>query len=212
MKGHPIIGIDEVGRGALAGPVVVAAAAVGRTRCTVCTNGSLRDSKKLSAKQRMAWFAHFKGHPGIVFAIAWVYPRGIEKMNISRAANLAAYRAYHRLVAKQRGLSISPIFLDGGLYLMDHGTQAGRYPRARTVVKADEKVPAVAIASIVAKVSRDASLCRLEKQYPEYSFRVHKGYGTKAHYAALKKHGASPVHRLTFLKKEHIIHRNGSKP
>jgi ribonuclease HII len=217
-----VIGIDEVGRGALAGPVVVVAAAVRVYAVSRIQNSAgmkLRDSKKLSARQREEWVAHFKICPDIAFSVARVYPRGIERMNISRAANLAALRACRRLVAKRLSLSVqrglqsaqrsalgdTPVFLDGGLYLANGKWQTAHCPGAKTMVKADEKIPAVAVASVIAKVSRDRFMRRLAKKYPEYGFEAHKGYGTKAHYRALKKHGASPVHRLTFLKKRPII-------
>ena len=199
-----IIGIDEVGRGSLAGPIVVAAALVKGT-IRVRRLGKLRDSKKLSPKQRMAWFAYFNGDPKIGFAVARVYPRRIEKMNISRAANLAAERAYKMLIAnrpafaetsagKQSLVAKARVFLDGGLFLGN-----GEQPRnVKTVIKGDEKIPAVAIASIVAKVTRDRFMVRLAKKYPAYGFEKHKGYGTKAHYEALGKHGSCDAHRKTF--------------
>ncbi len=207
-----IIGIDEVGRGALAGPVVVAAALMPARSVVVPSlarnlrkkisrearndKPQLRDSKRLSPKQRAAWFAYVKNAPAIDFAVARVYPRRIEKMNISRAANLAAFRACKRLMAG-RGLRVAnvSIFLDGGLFL-GQGVQP---KNAKTVIKGDEKIPAVAIASIVAKVHRDRFMVRLAKKYPAYGFDAHKGYGTKVHYKALKKYGPSDVHRRTFL-------------
>lgn len=200
-----VIGIDEVGRGALAGPVtVVAVAAPKNLEFRIWNLGRLRDSKKLSAKQREAWFTYFKDHPQIEYAVARVYPRAIERMNISAAANLAALRAFSRLVAKCQVSGVKcQVFLDGGLHLGNP-----RSPRqsafsqrmsARTVVRGDEKIKAVAIASIIAKVYRDRLMARLAKQYPQYGFEIHKGYGTKAHLAAIRKHGASGMHRLTFL-------------
>lgn len=193
-----IIGIDEVGRGALAGPVVVAAVLIKDQRTVRAHRelGKLKDSKKLSPKQRGAWLAYFKKNTAIDFAASRVYPRRIEKINISRAANLAAERACKKLIADHR-LSVSRlrILLDGGLFLGN-----GEQPKnAKTIVKGDEKIPAVAIASIIAKVSRDRFMCRLAKKYPVYGFDVHKGYGTKVHYKALKKHGPSDMHRMTFL-------------
>jgi len=188
-----IIGIDEVGRGALAGPVVVAAAAlvVGRRF------NKLRDSKKLSAKQREAWHLFFKENPAIDFAVARVYPRRIETMNISRAANLAAERAYKKLMAIHGSrLGKAHIFLDGGLFL-GNGERPGS---AKTIVKGDEKIPAIAIASIIAKVTRDRFMVRLAKKYPAYGFETHKGYGTKEHYRALKKNKPCDAHRSTFLR------------
>jgi ribonuclease HII len=212
-----VIGIDEVGRGALAGPVVVAAALL-KTPGVFggdCELGKrrIKDSKKLSSKQRETWFNYFKNNSDIQFAVARVYPRRIEKMNISRAANLAALRAYKKLIAssklsimKQKLLANSfkltskeiadiQIFLDGGLFL-GNGVQP---KNAKTVIKGDEKIPAVAIASIIAKVHRDHFMVRLAKKYPAYGFETHKGYGTKRHYKALRKYGWCDVHRKTFL-------------
>ena len=193
---YPIIGIDEVGRGALAGPVVVAAAFVSRGICFPRALGKLRDSKKLSAKQREAWFTHVADHPKILFASARVYPRGVERMNISRAANVAAKKAHAKLVA-MTGAKKAGVFLDGGLFL-GNGAQPDY---AQTIIKGDEKIQAVAIASIVAKVTRDRYMVRLAKRYPAYGFDLHKGYGTAAHRAAIKKYGSTSAHRATFLKK-----------
>ena len=194
MKSH-IIGIDEVGRGALAGPVVVAAALVAGSVRFPRALGKLRDSKKLSPKQREAWFAHFADRPEISFAVARVYPRGVERMNISRAANMAAGKAYRRLVIAT-GARTTAVFLDGGLFIGN----AAQPRHARTVVKGDETIKAVAIASIIAKVTRDRYMVRLARRHPAYGLDVHKGYGTTAHRAAIRKHGPTPVHRATFLK------------
>jgi len=196
------IGIDEVGRGALAGPVVVVAAAIIRTARFATELGTLKDSKKLTVKQRERWYAHFVTHPQIFFAIARVYPRQIEKRNISQAANLAAKRALGRLATKGGSArSNTKIFLDGGLYLGNRGEQAAKFPTAKTIIKADETIPAVAVASIIAKVYRDRFMTKLAKQYPAYSFEIHKGYGTKIHREAIRENGPCDVHRLTFLGK-----------
>jgi ribonuclease HII len=215
-----IIGIDEVGRGALAGPVVIAAAALAHGYNIPISQYRilpLRDSKKLSPKQREIWFEYFKRCPDISYAVAFVYPRQIEKRNISGAANLAALRAYKRLVSspakgrlggvyEKKTPSFSPfagggrshqIFLDGGLFL---GSRAAQPTYAKTIVKADEKIPAVAIASIIAKVVRDRAMVRLAKRYPRYGFQIHKGYGTLIHRRAIKKHGLCAIHRKTFIK------------
>ena len=181
-----VVGIDEVGRGALAGPVVVAAAAV--PRGLALRNralGPLKDSKKLSRGQREAWLLHFNdlsdprnGADRMAFAVARVYPRQIEKRNISRAANAAAERAFLRLCVGETAGSAGVrcrIFLDGGLFLGN----GGQPKNARTVIKGDEKIAAVAAASIIAKVYRDRLMRRLAKKYPAYGFDVHKGYGTR---------------------------------
>ncbi len=222
------MGIDEVGRGSLAGPVVVAAVAVPKElRIRNYELGKLRDSKKLSAKQRELWFEYFKKHPQITYSLAKVYPRVIERKNISKAANLAALRAFRRLVSSfpeaeprrkasfQRGRQVRygagkfqdprfKIFLDGGLYLGNNITTSqvvnNRTCDVKTLIKGDEKITAIKAASILAKVSRDRFMKRLAKKYPRYGFEVHKGYGTKRHMRAIKKYGPSPAHRLTFLR------------
>ncbi|MEK7193586.1 MAG: ribonuclease HII [Patescibacteria group bacterium] len=191
-----IIGIDEVGRGSLAGPVAVAAASI--TRGLKLRNtpiGKLKDSKKLTPKKREAWFRYAKAHSDITYEIARVYPRSIEKINISNAANRAATKALGRLI-KKLGIKAGDctVMLDGGLYL-----RGVNVPKARTIIRGDERYPAIKLASIVAKVSRDRFMTKLAKKYPVYGFEIHKGYGTKAHFAAIKKHGPSKAHRLTFL-------------
>lgn len=196
---YAYIGIDEVGRGALAGPVFVAAVAVPRGIRYQASGirNPLKDSKQLTPKIREAWFRYIK-KAKIPYAVRQVSPRVIDRVNISVAANLAALRAYERLL---RTCRVSPdtcrVRLDGGLFLGKRGT----YPHARTIVKGDERMSAIALASIVAKVSRDRYMVRLAKQYSPYGFEEHKGYGTRAHCMALRKHGPSRVHRLTFVKK-----------
>ena len=194
MGTHYIVGVDEVGRGALAGPVVVATVCVPRgLRLVNFKLGKLKDSKKLTPRQRGKWFEYFRNNPDINYALARVYPRTIERINISAAANLAAARAYKRLratSAKHR------VCLDGGLFLGN-----GAQPRnARTIIKGDEKIRAIAAASIVAKVSRDRAMVRLAKKYPAYGFEKHKGYGTKKHFTALKRWGLSEAHRKSFCR------------
>lgn len=209
-----VIGIDEVGRGALAGPVVVAAAALATDahgRVAHAPFRSLKDSKKLSAPRREFWGKEFRNNAGVWCVVARVYPRGIERLNISGAANRAAQKAFLRLLKDHKLPPTTPVYLDGGLFLGSKKDQqkavlAGKI-NAKTVVKADERFPAVAAASIVAKVSRDAFMTRLAKRYPAYGFAVHKGYGTAAHLRALKKSGPCAAHRLTFLKKRPTINR-----
>lgn len=200
MRTSYIIGIDEVGRGALAGPIVVVAAMIpSGLKIAGGDRGPLKDSKKLSPKKREAWSVYLRAHPAIAFAAARVYPRGIERMNISRAANLAAQKACGRLGVRGWRGSDTAVYLDGGLYLKSKAWQKVNAPRARTVIKGDETIAAIAIASIIAKVSRDRFMRRLSKKWPGYAFDVHKGYGTKGHYRALEKNGPTPIHRLTFL-------------
>ena len=187
-----IIGIDEVGRGPLAGPVMVCAAAIPRgMKFTPLENGvRLDDSKKLTAKSREAWVKKLK-KAGVAFAVTSISPAVIDRVNISRAANLAVKRSLKKLT-EEKGIPIehSVVFLDGGLFV-----EGGR-----TMIKADQKINAVRAASVLAKVHRDRYMKKLSAKYPAYGFEKHVGYGTRAHLAAIKKHGLSPVHRKTFCK------------
>jgi len=194
-----IIGIDEVGRGSLAGPVVVAAAAFPLNfRLRNKHLGKLKDSKKLTPQKRQEWFAFLSKHSDIVHAVARVYPRGIERFNISGAANRAAHKAFTRLCS---GLGIVPedcrVFLDGGLYLGKNKNA----PYAKTIVRGDEKIAAIKAASILAKVKRDRFMEKIAKRYGAYGFEFHKGYATKMHCEAIKTYGPSEIHRKTFLSK-----------
>ena len=184
-----IIGIDEVGRGPLAGPVVVACVALPDIMDLKSSGLPLRDSKKLTEKQRGAWCAWIKTHKEIKYAVARSEPTTIDSINISQAANRAAYRAYKKVT----GNSSAPALLDAGLRLPKVVPQ-------KAIIKGDEKIPAIALASILAKVARDGFMERMHKRYPAYNFKENKGYGTKEHYKALKRHGACLIHRLTFLK------------
>lgn len=203
-----VIGIDEVGRGCLAGPVTVAAIYVPRNLRSYIPNLKtfgipLRDSKKLNPKQREKWLAYFSANPQIIFAYAHVSPRIIDRVNISQAANRAAALAVRKL-AHNFNVPVArcTAYLDGGLYLdkkfctLDGISILPR--RAITMIKADENIPAVAMASIVAKVKRDLLMTRLAEKYPVYGFEIHKGYGTKRHRAAIQQYGISKIHRRSF--------------
>ncbi|OGY62300.1 MAG: hypothetical protein A2745_03660 [Candidatus Harrisonbacteria bacterium RIFCSPHIGHO2_01_FULL_44_13] len=213
------IGIDEVGRGPLAGPVVVAAVATTKLKVSSLKfKVPLRDSKKLSARQREKWFEWIKltnnqrqttnnGYK-LLYATASVYPRVIDRINISRAANLAATRALARLLGSRvKGMgSRVTVLLDGGLYLNEKSLLASGYTLyPRTIARGDEKYNCVKLASIVAKVKRDRLMRRYHKKFPQYGFNQHKGYGTGAHIAAIRRYGICPLHRLTFTGKFHNI-------
>jgi ribonuclease HII len=217
-----VVGIDEVGRGPLAGPVVLAAVAIPESWRPRKGNGrlSLRDSKKLTELQRERWAEYLGAHPKVAHVIVKAYPSTIDEVNIARAANLAARRALKKLTRMLNFASGDvSVYLDGGLYL-----QKLRHPRAKavihteavrlepgytitahTVVKGDEKIVPVRMASIFAKVHRDGLMRREAKKYPGYGFERHKGYATKSHYEAINKLGLSKIHRLTFLSKSAII-------
>ncbi len=215
-----IIGIDEVGRGALAGNVVVAATAVptklriknSELRIKKKTKNSkslilnfklakLRDSKKLTSSQREIWFKYAKKELRLQYAIASVSPKAIDKINISEAANLAARKAFTLLIKNSEfRIKNCKVCLDGGLYLKSLKLKTWNL-KSRTIIKGDEKISAISLASIIAKVSRDRQMKNLHKKYSQYGFEKNKGYGTKEHIKMIKKHGSSKIHRLTFLKK-----------
>lgn len=203
-----IIGIDEAGRGPLAGPITAAALCLPQNFRFLSPNFQkklpLRDSKKLNSKQREEWFKCISNHPEIFYATASVSPRIIDKINITQAANLAATRALLKLVKRSNGLvNKTKVFLDGGLYLnskfesQNSKLQLKNFKYA-TIIKGDEKIPAIMLASIVAKVTRDRKMKALHKRYPQYGFDEHKGYGTKKHRQLIRKHGLSVVHRRSF--------------
>lgn len=204
LKTKLVIGIDEVGRGPLAGPVVVAAVVIpkGLRFKKKDLRTPLKDSKKLSVNQREAWFKYAKNHQGIFYAISGVSPRVIDRINISKAANLAASRALVRLIANYKlQITNCKIFLDGSLYL-NKNISVNQRPHQRlsasTITKGDEKITAIMLASIVAKVSRDRKMKKLHFEYPQYDFINNVGYGTKKHRRAIRKHGLSPIHRRSF--------------
>ncbi len=201
-KAKYIIGIDEVGRGPLAGPVVVTAVAM-KANLKLKTENlklKLRDSKKLSPRQREIWFEYIKSlqsKSALCYSIALISPKIIDRINISNAANLAATKALRTLTINNKHLTFNnyKIYLDGGLRLNRVNCQLSN---VKCVIKGDEKIPAIMLASIVAKVSRDRLMLRLHKKYPKYGFDHHKGYGTKKHIKAIKKHGLSKIHRRSF--------------
>jgi len=205
-----LIGIDEVGRGPLAGPVTVAAVLLTANLKTYNFKNSktpLRDSKKLSPKQRKIWFDFIKKQK-IPYAVANVFPKTIDKINISKAANLAATRALikvdklisYKLVSFKKPIHAN-VFLDGGLYLKNPKPKLKNLnpTNLQTIIRGDEKIPAISLASIIAKVRRDKYMEKMHKKFPQYNFKKHKGYGTEIHYKLLKKNGASKIHRKSFL-------------
>ena len=199
-----VVGIDEVGRGCLAGPVMVAVVGI-NTQIKLPDN--LRDSKHLSKKKREEWSVFIKSSPDICFTIARVSPRVIDRINISAAANMAALRAFLRLIKILKG-EIENIYLDGGLFLKNKKYQK-QFLNAKTVIGGDQKIDTVKLASIAAKVKRDRLMTKLGKLYPEYCFEIHKGYGTKLHFKALKRYGPCEIHRRSFIKSCKL--RNRSK-
>ena len=179
-----ICGVDEAGRGPLAGPVC--AAAVILPPHTVIPG--LNDSKKLTDKRRRELYPLIK-EKALAYGIAFADHGEIDEINILQATYLAMERAIGQL-------SVRPdIALIDGNRSKDFGLPV------KTVVHGDSLSANIAAASILAKVTRDDVMLLMAEDYPQYSFEVHKGYGTKAHYEALAQHGPCPIHRMTFLKK-----------
>lgn len=178
-----VCGIDEAGRGPLAGPVFAA--------CVVLCPGEeiagLNDSKKLSEKKRELLFEEITARAAD-YSIAMASEQEIDEHNILQATFLAMRRAFDGLHAKP------------DLALIDGNRAPGLAVSERTIVRGDAKSASIAAASILAKVSRDRYLYELDRQYPRYQFAKHKGYGTKLHYEMLAQYGISPVHRRSFLK------------
>jgi ribonuclease HII len=195
------IGIDEVGRGALAGPLIVCACALPQNFKIKNKNlGKLYDSKKLTALKRNLWFNYLNKEKQIKLSFYKISPKLIDKINIFQASNLAAFKSLEKLIKKEKiNLKKSKIFLDGGLYLKSADFQKSNFKNAKTIIKGDEKINCIKLASIAAKVKRDKLMRKLSKKYPQYFFEQNKGYGTKIHFTAIKKYGISPLHRLTFI-------------
>lgn len=183
--GYKIVcGIDEAGRGPLAGPVYAAAVILPRD----CVIDGINDSKKLSEKKREQLFDVII-KSAVSYSIASCDEKVIDRVNILQATFAAMRKAVD-------GLSVKP-----DIALID-GNQSPKLDIAeRTIVKGDAKSASIAAASILAKVSRDRYMYEMDKKYPEYQFAKHKGYGTKLHYEMIEKYGISPIHRVTFLKK-----------
>ena len=180
-----VCGIDEAGRGPLAGPVYAAAVIL---PLGLEIDG-LNDSKKISEKKREQLFDVIC-EKAVDYSIGIATEQEIDEINILNATFLAM----HRVV---EGLKTKPD------YALIDGNQYPKIPfvMEETVVKGDAKVMSIAAASILAKVSRDRFMLEKAKEYPQYQFEKHKGYGTKLHYEMLKEYGPSPIHRMTFLKK-----------
>lgn len=179
-----ICGVDEAGRGPLAGPVCAAAVILPRN----LEIPGLDDSKKLSDKRRRELFPIIK-EKAVAYGIAFANHTEIDEINILQATYLAMERAINQLKVNPQ------LALIDGNRAKDFGIPA------ETVVHGDSRSASIAAASILAKVTRDDYMLQMNEQYPGYGFDIHKGYGTKAHYAALTEKGPSEIHRMTFLKK-----------
>lgn len=220
-KGYKI-GVDEVGRGPIAGPVAVCAFLLKDEKILENQKEKglpkLKDSKKLSKKQREKWFEYLrvaKTEGFCDYEVSFVSPENIDKFGIAKCIQKALNQSLEK-IEKQNCLNFCPcrsplklsgenlnnsveqscfckIFLDGGLHAPKE------YINQETIIKGDELHPVISCASIIAKVSRDKIMTNYGKEYPNYGFEKHSGYGTKAHYEAIKKNGQTPIHRKSFI-------------
>ena len=179
-----VAGVDEAGRGPLAGPVFAA--------CVIlpddCTIDGINDSKKLSEKKRELLFEEIT-QKAVCYSIASIDEKTIDNVNILNATHMAMNKAVDEM-------SVKPDYV-----LIDGNSIKNMTTLHETIVKGDAKSISIAAASILAKVSRDRFICQIADKYPEYEFKKHKGYGTKVHTDALKKYGPCEIHRKSFLKK-----------
>jgi ribonuclease HII len=203
MKGF-IVGIDEVGRGAVAGPLVVGASLGYWDKENKTFLKGIRDSKKLTPKQREDWFLKFKKGE-IKFYTSEISNKLIDKNGMGWALKKAVANVLKKILRRssimksesrpQRasGKKIPDmVYLDGGLHAPEKYKQ-------KTIIRGDDKIPMISAASVYAKVYRDRLMIRMDRKYP-YDFKIHKGYGTKAHFDKIRGKGISTIHRKTFLK------------
>lgn len=200
LKGvNAIAGLDEAGRGPLAGPVI--AGAVVFDKDFLCNNKNneiitlINDSKQLSEKKREMIFEYLVSTDGISYAVGGATAQEIDQINILQATWVAMKRAVENLP------NLPDVILVDGLPVK------GLPVNSEAIVKGDSKSLSIAAASIIAKVSRDRLICEWDKDYPEYGFANHKGYGSKKHLEALEKFGPCPIHRKTFKPVANIIHK-----
>ncbi len=192
-----ICGVDEAGRGPLAGPVCAAAVILPKDLDLEAELPGLNDSKKLTDARRRVLFDKIKS-VAVSYGIAFATHQEIDEVNILQATFLAMGRAVSQLSQKPE------------LALVGGNEEAAVEVPVKAIVKGDSLSANSAAASILAKVTRDDYMMEMAKEYPGYGFEIHKGYPTKAHYAALDEHGECPIHRQSFLRKYHA-QRNGKQ-
>lgn len=191
-----LAGVDEAGRGPLAGPVVAAAIVFDKTFLEAEQYGSLKsvnDSKRLTARERETFFAFLTEHCPCVFGIGVAEVDEIDSLNILRATHLAMARALN---------AISPL---PEFSLIDGLPVPGLPCPSQSIVQGDNRSLSIAAASILAKVTRDRMMMTLDQQYPLYDFARHKGYGTRLHMKALLDHGPCPAHRRSFRPVQEVL-------
>ena len=195
-----IIGIDEAGRGPVAGPLAVGLVLVRRTEMVAIADllPEVRDSKKLSAQKREAVAAEVRRQDfgqGLYHEVVFTEAGLIDEKGLSSVLATSVSLGLTELV-RQAGIREKDVFV-----LLDGALSAPEQYKQQTIIRGDSKVFAIALASILAKVSRDMEMEEFDVQYPVYNFAGHKGYGTAEHMKLIKQHGLCPIHRQTFLKK-----------
>ncbi len=199
-----ICGVDEAGRGPLAGAVYAAAVVLNPEKPIQ----GLADSKKLSEKKRDALALEIKAH-ALAWSIAYSTVEEIDEINILQASLLAMKRAIESIQANQSVQASLADMQSIQLLVQVDGNQCPKVSLpCEAIVKGDSKVQAISAASILAKTARDAALYELDQQYPMYGFAQHKGYPTAAHMALLRQHGVSPVHRRSYAPVRALIQAN----
>lgn len=194
------IGIDEVGRGSIAGPLLVGAVALD---ADIKCPADIRDSKKLSKKKRQLMATWVKEN-ALSYGLGWVTAPEIDSLGMTKSLKLAARRAYNQL-SDEAKTKATQIAIDGNIMMLDDS-------RAFSLIKGDDKVRAISAASIIAKVTRDYYMTeKIALEYPKYGFENHVGYGTKAHIEAIEKYGpVAGLHRFTFQPVKRMV--SGSSP
>lgn len=195
---YAIVGVDEAGRGPLAGPVVAGAAIFSYETCQKFPKDlkGLIDSKQLTEAEREEYFEAIKCH-ALAFGVGIVGPQTIDEINILRATMQAMTIAVDQVASTLSAMDLQPevLLVDGNYF------KTSLPYEAKTIIDGDARSRSIAAASILAKVTRDHLMRDLHEHYPQYNFKQHKGYGTPEHRAAIKLHGPSPVHRQSFLQK-----------
>jgi ribonuclease HII len=181
-----VIGLDEVGRGCWAGPLVAAAVVLPGAHSIV----GLNDSKKLSKKQRESLDLLIR-EKALGIGIGWVWPEDIDSGGITKAVKIAMLRAFAQLGAEYTG-HYDEIIVDGNINYL------ANVSKSSAMIKADGSIPAVSAASIIAKVARDNYMADIASEYPQYGFAGHVGYGTAEHIAALRQYGVTAIHRRSY--------------
>lgn len=198
-----VVGVDEVGRGCWAGPLV-AAAVILPAEFDVTGRGEIimRDSKKMSKLQRETAADHIEKH-ALAIGIGWIWPEDIDISGITTAVKMAMKQAVEAVK-----IDYDKVIIDGNIDYLALGPDIlGQTYNGKTqaIIKADDSVPAVSAASIIAKVARDQYMYQIAHKYPMYGFDRHVGYGTAAHIAALKQHGVTEIHRKSYKPIKQIL-------